>query len=86
MAKRSRLETYKDGFVARFHNRRISMVQESETKSVNIRMDYATEDFEKPACLHTANRGIRTTEIKLSEEAMERLMIAWIEYKRHKNK
>lgn len=86
MAKRSRLETYKDGFVARFHNRRIFMLQESETNSVNIRFDYATEDFEEPACLHTANRGIRTTEIKLSEEAMERLMIAWIEYKRHKNK
>ena len=84
MAKRSRLVTYADGFEARFHNRRISMIQENETKSVNIRFDYATEDFEEPACLHTANRGIRTTQIKLSEEAMERLMIAWIEYKRSK--
>lgn len=86
MEKRSRLATYADGFEARFHNRRITVHQPSDTKDVYIRMDYATSDFLLPACKHTANRGIRTTEIKLSEEAMERLMIAWVEYKRHNNK
>lgn len=80
MSKR-KLTIYKNGAVGRLENRRLSIEHKSEDDTVNLMFQFATKDFEQPACRHFAVRGIRQTELRLTAEAMDAMCTAWFKYK-----
>jgi hypothetical protein len=83
--KKSELTIYNDGATARIHNRRLTMVEDPETKDVLFRFQFATDGAEKPACSHETFKGkVRQTTIKLSEDAIKALITTYMEYKKSK--
>jgi hypothetical protein len=80
--KKTTFHTYLDGAVIRAHNRRISIVQEDGV--TKIIFDFADNEAEKPACKHECKRGkIRRTYVKMSDESMDLLVAAYLQYKRN---
>lgn len=76
-----KITTYIDGASARMHNKRVSFVEKED--KITIGFQFADKDAEKPACLHTCDKGkIRNTYIKLSKDAMEALIHAYYQYKK----
>jgi uncharacterized Fe-S center protein len=83
--KENTVTQYADGSIIRTHNKRIQFI-ENEGKVV-IKFDYATIDAEKPACKHVCHKGvIRETWIKISDEMMEELCIAYLRFKTNQPK
>lgn len=84
--KEKKLTIFPDGAVMRYHNRRI---QFKEFDS-GLMIAFQTTEFDenkKPAVHHEITRGkIMNTGIKLSVEAMESLITAYIEYKKSKSR
>lgn len=83
--KESQLTIYSDGATARLHNKEIKFIEREEYVMFNFR--FIDKNPEQPACWHNSYKGkIRETGIKMSHEAMEALVEAYITYKRNKHK
>jgi len=84
MSKRRTMTVHKNGSIARFQNRRITMMEQKDDAFV-FRFEFATDDADQPACNHETIRGkIRVTEIKLSDEALDAMIKAYLSYKKSK--
>ena len=71
-----------NGINVRMHNRRITALRrESNEKSIDIEFLNAVENPEEISCQHRVVRGIRVTNLSLSEKAMDEMCRAWIEYR-----
>jgi hypothetical protein len=78
------INTYLDGATVRLPNKRISF-KETDKKTMISFQFAGDEEPDKPACGHKCHRGkVRDTFIQMSNEAMEALMIAYINYKRER--
>lgn len=81
--KKNTLTNYADGATIRLHNKRISF-KETDKKTM-IRFDFADDEADKPACGHKCHKGkVRETFIQMSNEAMEALVYAYMNYKRER--
>ena len=83
MANRKELQLtrHPDGAVVRFYNKKIILKKEKE--KILIAFLFADEDAETPACSHKCHRGrVRETFLKLSSDAMEALIMAYIDLSR----
>lgn len=81
--KNKTIKLYTDGATVRLHNRRISFKQDE--KSIMIKFSFAEADAYRSACSHDCHRGkVRETNIKMTNEAMEALVLAFMNYKRAK--
>ena len=78
--KRNKLDTFKNGIVVRMHNRKMTALKDEDGK-VTIEFLNATEKPEEVSCSHRVVRGVRVTNIALSDEAMDALCSSWIRYK-----
>ena len=78
------IKEYKDGATVRLHNKRISF-KETDTKTMISFQFAGDEEPDKPACGHKCHKGkVRDTFIQMSNEAMEALVYAYINYKRQR--
>lgn len=83
MKKQNHIKFYSNGATIRMHNKRISFKQDE--KSIVIGFSFAEENANTPACLHVCHRGkVRETSIKMSNEAMEALVLSFIQFKKKK--
>jgi hypothetical protein len=72
---------YKDGAVIRLHNKRISFKEEDGKTKINFWIAGDSEP-DKPACAHKCHKGkVRETGITLSDEGMQCLVYAYLNYK-----
>jgi hypothetical protein len=78
------INMYTDGATVRLHNKRISF-KETDKKTM-ISFQFAGDvEPDKPACGHKCHKGkVRDTFIQMSNEAMEALVYAYINYKRQR--
>ena len=75
------MKIYADGASVRLHNKRIVFAEEDGKTLINFR--FADENADKPACRHLCHKGrVRDTSLKVSTEAMDALMVAYVRYKR----
>lgn len=78
------LDIYDDGASARLHNRKV-MLKEYEDETLLIFQNANDGNPEELATGHKCIRGkVRETQILLSNEALEALVIAYIEYQKTK--
>lgn len=83
MEKKKTLIQYSDGATVRLHNKRISFAQTEE--KIMIKFDFADENANNPACFHKCFKGkVRHTFLQMSNEAMESLVYAYVDYKKRK--
>lgn len=76
-----KLTTYLDGASYRMHNKRITFKQENGVTM--IRFKFADKEAYKPACSHKCHKGkVRETFLKLSNEAMDKLVFAYLQFKK----
>jgi hypothetical protein len=78
------LKNYSNGASVKLPNRRVT-VTENDKHEFYIQFKHAdkNEDPNKPACEHICFKNkVRQTTIKISEEGMEAIVIAFMEYKR----
>jgi hypothetical protein len=79
---KNKLTIHKDGATIRLHNKRISLKEVDGT--IMVKFQFADENAEKSACYHKCYKGkIRETFIKMSDEVIEALLFAYVNYKRH---
>lgn len=88
MAKANRkqkdLIVYNNGASMRGHNKRI-IIEHSDENTICINFMFADTEAEKPACRHLSHkRKIRQTDIKMSVEAMEMIVVGYLAYKNSK--
>lgn len=80
------INTYLDGATVRLHNKRISFKVTDKKTMISFQFADA-DDPNKPACSHKCHKGkVRDTFIQMSNEAMEALVFAYINYKRERAK
>jgi hypothetical protein len=85
--KKGKISLSKDGAVARLHNKRISFMAVGD--SILIVFQYADKEHDPntPACAHKCHKGkIRETFVKISEDAMKSLVVAYISWRKEKDK
>jgi len=83
--RKDSLNIYKDGAKVRINNKKIILHEVGDGFMIN--MAYATHDASTPAVSHKCVKGkVRVSQIKLSQEAIEHLMNAYVEYKKSKMK
>lgn len=81
---KNNITQYKDGATVRLHNKRISFKETDEKTMISFQFA-DTNEPEKPACGHECHKGkVRDTFIQMSNEAMEALVFAYMNYKREK--
>jgi predicted DNA binding protein len=82
-----KIKDYADAVVVKIPNKKIMVVERSDENGISYFMNfkYADKDADKPACTHKCHRGIvRETTVKVSEDGMDALIMAYIRYKRNK--
>lgn len=80
------LKKYSNGASLKLPNRRVT-VTENDKREFYIQFKHAdkNDDPNKPACEHICFRNkVRQTTVKISEEGMEAIVIAFMEYKKQK--
>ena len=79
--KEPKMTTYPNATRTKWHNKSV-MVFERDGKFW-IEFRYADEKADEPACRHRCLRGkVRQTTIHLSQDAIEYLMMTYIEHKK----
>ena len=83
-AKIKSLETWPNAVVTKLKNKKIEIWQsEKVNEKIFIKFRFATEDADKPACLHNCIKGkVRETTLCLSKEAMEALVISYMKQRK----
>lgn len=82
-----RVKEYADAVVVKIPNKKIMIVERSDENGNSYFMNfrYFDKDADKPACTHKCHRGkVRETTVKLSEDGMDALIMAYMRYKRNK--
>ena len=80
----AKITLYNDGAVARLHNKKIAFKEADGKVMINFR--FADKDANIPACQHICYRGkVRETFIQMSKDAMETLVMAYLEQQRQKS-
>ena len=84
MAKKE-INIWKNGATVRMHNKEINFVDVKDKDGIVIQLKYADLDADKPAVSHKCIKGkVRVSEIALSHEAMQSLLIAYNAYMQKK--
>lgn len=82
---KARITNYNNGASVKLPNRRIT-ITENDKNEFYIQFKFADKvgDPNKPACEHVCLKSkVRQTTIKLSEEILESLIVAYTEYKKN---
>lgn len=82
-----KIKNYSNGASVKLSNRKVT-VSENDKNEFYIQFKHAdnTEDPNKPACEHICFKNkVRQTTVKISEEGLEALVIAFLEYSKQKN-
>ncbi len=75
----------KNGAMVKMHNKRLQIVESMDDFVLQFKtLDKVEPD--KPACIHQSHGNVRLTTIKISQEGMEGLIKAYIEYMISKSK
>ena len=82
---KDKLTIYKDGAIVRKHNKKYGFSMDSKG-SLNFMFLRVIKNAEKPACSHHCHRNkVRDTRFRMTKEAFEDLMYAYIEYLKQLN-
>ena len=82
-----KIKHYSNGASVKLPNRRVT-VTENDKHEFYIQFKHAdkNDDPNKPACEHICFKNkVRQTTVKISEEGMEAIVIAFMEYKKQQN-
>jgi hypothetical protein len=83
-----KIKDYADAVMIKIPNKKIMVVERSneDGNSYFMNFKYFDKDADKPACTHKCHRGkVRETTVKVSEDGMDALIMAYMRYKRNKN-
>lgn len=79
--KGTKINIWKNGATARFHNKEINFVEIPEKQSIMIQFKFADENAHNPSVKHSCLKGkVRVSEIALSHEAMNALLYSYSNY------
>lgn len=79
-----KLTIHPNGAQVKLHNRRIIMAEHEDDFELEF-LSAGVPNPELPAAVHRCLKGkARSTSVSLTKEAMEAMVYAYLEYKRHK--
>lgn len=86
--KKPYLHIHPDGAISRIHNKRIGFKEDNNGGFILFfqRIDTDKDSLKKPSCRHKVYKGkIRSTELRITNEAFEALAYAFYTYKKSKS-